>query len=44
MNDLLDLQNIEEGKFTFESAYFNAANTFDLVCSMFGPIAEKKGL
>ena len=41
-SDLLDLRKLKDGVFTLTSEPFNPAETFDLVCNIFGPQATAK--
>ena len=44
VNDLLDMRKIKDGVFSLEKSYFSPEKTLNLVCSMFTPYAEAKGI
>ena len=43
-SDLLDLRRLKDGMFSLVNEAFNPSETFDLVCSIFSPQAQAKGI
>ena len=44
VNDLLDLRQLHEGFFVLEKAVFDPADVFELVCNIFNPQGQMKGV
>lgn len=43
-NDLLDLRKLKDGIFSLQNEVFDPNKAFDLVCSIFSPQAQAKGI
>ena len=44
VNDLLDFRMLKESVFSLLKEPFDPANTLDLICEIFRPVAEAKGV